>query len=78
MAAGKFFTVAVIDSRPRYEGRQMAQVLDELGVPVEYGLVNGANYLMQGATKVYVGRCDGGWNERRNKPALFCATSLWL
>mmetsp|Transcript_12468 Transcript_12468/g.18082 ORF Transcript_12468/g.18082 Transcript_12468/m.18082 type:complete len:181 (-) Transcript_12468:977-1519(-) len=52
---GTDFLVIVIDSRPLYEGRRMAKALDEAGIDTDYGLVNGASYLIQSATKVILG-----------------------
>ena len=52
---GRKFRVIVIDSRPLFEGRNLATALAGLGVEVEYSLTNGLSHVVQSATKVFLG-----------------------
>ena len=52
---GKSFKVIVVDSRPLFEGKNLARTLAELGVEVQYGLTNGIDRVVKSATKVLLG-----------------------
>jgi len=52
---GKAFRVMVIDSSPRFEGKQMCLSLLNAGISFDYGLINAAYYLVEDATKVLLG-----------------------
>eukprot|EP00123_Amoebidium_parasiticum_P013185 comp21816_c0_seq1/m.31081 comp21816_c0_seq1/g.31081 ORF comp21816_c0_seq1/g.31081 comp21816_c0_seq1/m.31081 type:complete len:535 (-) comp21816_c0_seq1:206-1810(-) len=53
--AGRRFKVIVVDSRPRFEGRQTLERLSSKGIQCSYVLINGASYVMKEATKVLLG-----------------------
>lgn len=52
---GKKFNVIVVDSRPLFEGKAMAQTLTSEGIEVKYTLINGLGHAMKRATKVFLG-----------------------
>lgn len=52
---GKRFRVIVVDSKPLYEGKRLAQTLAVVGIPVEYYLVAGIAHAIGDASKVLVG-----------------------
>ncbi|KAJ3279044.1 hypothetical protein HK104_001824 [Borealophlyctis nickersoniae] len=52
---GTNFRVIVIDSRPKVEGRAMAQALGNAGISVTYGWLNSLAYVMKVVTKCYLG-----------------------
>ena len=52
---GKKFRVIVVDSRPLFEGRQIALALADLGLEVQYTLIHGISHVIRHATKVFLG-----------------------
>ncbi|KAF7173713.1 hypothetical protein CNMCM6106_007758 [Aspergillus hiratsukae] len=52
---GKKFRVSIIDSRPLFEGKNMARTLAKAGLEVQYSLVNGISHAIKDATKVFLG-----------------------
>ena len=52
---GKKFRVIVVDSRPLFEGRNLARALSNIGVEVSYCLTTGLAQAAKGATKCIVG-----------------------
>ena len=52
---GKSFKVIVVDSRPMFEGKNLAHALADLGIEVQYCLINGIDRLSKSATKVFLG-----------------------
>lgn len=52
---GKQFRVSIIDSRPLFEGRNLARALANAGLDVQYSLVNGISHAIKDATKVFLG-----------------------
>jgi len=52
---GKKFRVIVVDSRPLFEGKNLARALSELGIMVQYSLIHGLSHVMKEATKVFLG-----------------------
>ncbi|KAB8077718.1 hypothetical protein BDV29DRAFT_167697 [Aspergillus leporis] len=52
---GKKFRVSIIDSRPLFEGKNMARTLANAGLEVQYSLVNGISHAIKDATKVFLG-----------------------
>ncbi|CCU98611.1 unnamed protein product [Malassezia sympodialis ATCC 42132] len=52
---GRQFEVIVVDSRPLYEGRQLAERLLEEGIPTTYGLLTSLSTLAPRATLVLLG-----------------------
>lgn len=53
--AGKVFTVIVVDSKPLFEGKQLARKLANAGLSVRYYLITGASHAVKDATKVLLG-----------------------
>ena len=51
----KQFKVIVVDSRPLFEGRNLARALADLGVEVQYSLTHGISHVINDATKVILG-----------------------
>lgn len=51
----KKFRVIIVDSRPIFEGKFLAERLIDRGIDVEYTLVTGLNSAMKNATKVMLG-----------------------
>ncbi|KAJ5489076.1 translation initiation factor eIF-2B subunit delta [Penicillium diatomitis] len=51
----KRFRVSIIDSRPLFEGKNMARALANAGLDVEYSLVHGISHAIKDATKVFLG-----------------------
>ncbi|XP_060084034.1 translation initiation factor eIF-2B subunit delta-like [Ylistrum balloti] len=49
------FRVIVVDGQPRMEGREMLRKLVRDGIKCSYVLMNAASYVMQEATKVFLG-----------------------
>ena len=49
------FSVIVVDSRPLFEGKNLARTLSSLGIEVQYTLTHGAAHAMKEATKVFLG-----------------------
>jgi translation initiation factor eIF-2B subunit delta len=49
------FTVIVVDSKPLFEGKQLARKLANAGVTVRYYLITGASHAVKDATKVFLG-----------------------
>ncbi|KAL2821484.1 hypothetical protein BJX63DRAFT_378321 [Aspergillus granulosus] len=52
---GKKFRVSIIDSRPLFEGKNLARTLANAGLEVQYSLINGVSHAMKDATKVFLG-----------------------
>ena len=52
---GKRFRVSIIDSRPLFEGKNLARALVNAGLDVQYSLVNGISHAIKDATKVFLG-----------------------
>lgn len=52
---GKRFRVSIIDSRPLFEGKNLARALSNAGLDVQYSLINGVSHAIQDATKVFLG-----------------------
>ncbi|PLB38063.1 translation initiation factor eIF2B subunit delta [Aspergillus candidus] len=52
---GKRFRVSVIDSRPLFEGKNLARTLVAAGLDVQYTLVHGISHAIKDATKVFLG-----------------------
>lgn len=52
---GKKFRVVVVDSRPLFEGKNLARALSELGLEVQYSLTHGLSHVIKEATKVFLG-----------------------
>ncbi|KAJ5946807.1 translation initiation factor eIF-2B subunit delta [Penicillium verhagenii] len=52
---GKQFRVSIIDSRPLFEGKNLARALANAGLEVQYSLVHGISHAIKDATKVFLG-----------------------
>jgi len=52
---GKNFRVSIIDSRPLFEGKNLARVLANAGLEVQYSLIHGISHAVKDATKVFLG-----------------------
>lgn len=52
---GKRFKVIVVDSRPLFEGKNVARSLAALGIEVQYCLINGTDRAFKAVTKVFLG-----------------------
>ena len=52
---GKKFSVIIVDSRPLFEGKNLARSLSGLGLPVQYSLIHGLSHVITSATKVFLG-----------------------
>lgn len=52
---GKRFKVIVVDSRPLFEGKNLARALADLGLEVQYSLVTGIDHAIKSVTKVFLG-----------------------
>ena len=52
---GKKFRVIVIDSRPLFEGKNLARAVADLGLQVEYSLMHAISHAVRDATKVFLG-----------------------
>ncbi|KAJ5107188.1 translation initiation factor eIF-2B subunit delta [Penicillium angulare] len=52
---GKQFRVSIIDSRPLFEGKNLARALANAGLDVQYSLVHGISHAIKDATKVFLG-----------------------
>lgn len=52
---GKRFRVSIIDSRPLFEGKNLARALANAGLDVQYSLVHGISHAIKDATKVFLG-----------------------
>ena len=52
---GKKFSVIVVDSRPMFEGKNLARALAKLGIQVQYTLTHAINHVINRATKVLLG-----------------------
>ena len=52
---GKQFRVIVVDSRPLFEGKNIARALADLGLEVQYSLTHAIGHAMKDATKVFLG-----------------------
>lgn len=49
------FTVTVVDSKPLFEGKQLARKLANAGISVRYYLITGTSHAVKDATKVLLG-----------------------
>ncbi|OJD29706.1 translation initiation factor eif-2b delta subunit [Diplodia corticola] len=54
-ADGRKFRVNVVDSKPLFEGKQMARSLAAAGIQVSYTLVGAASHAVKEASKVFLG-----------------------
>lgn len=52
---GKKFRVSIIDSRPLFEGKNLARALANAGLEVQYSLIHGISHAIKDATKVFLG-----------------------
>ena len=52
---GKKFRIIVVDSRPLFEGKNLALALADLGLEVQYSLIHGISHVIRHATKVFLG-----------------------
>lgn len=52
---GKKFKVIVADSRPLFEGKNLARALADLGLDVQYSLIQAISHVIKGVTKVFLG-----------------------
>ncbi|KAL4901596.1 hypothetical protein BDW74DRAFT_71375 [Aspergillus multicolor] len=52
---GKKFRVSIIDSRPLFEGKNLARTLANAGLEVQYSLISGLSHAVKDATKVFLG-----------------------
>ena len=52
---GTKFRVIVIDSRPLFEGKNLARALADLGLEVQYSLTHAISHAIKDATKVFLG-----------------------
>ena len=52
---GKQFRVSIIDSRPLFEGKNLARALANAGLDVQYSLIHGISHAIKDATKVFLG-----------------------
>ncbi|KAH8705364.1 translation initiation factor eif-2b delta subunit [Talaromyces proteolyticus] len=52
---GKKFRVSIIDSRPLFEGKNLARALSNAGLEVQYSLIHGISHAVKDATKVFLG-----------------------
>ena len=52
---GTNFRVTVVDSRPLFEGKNLARALADLGLEVQYSLTHGIGHAIKDATKVFLG-----------------------
>ena len=53
--SGISFKVVVVDSKPLFEGKQLARKLANQGVSVRYYLITGASHAVKDATKLFLG-----------------------
>ena len=51
----KKFKVVVVDSRPLFEGKNLARALVGLGLEVQYSLTHSISHVIKDATKVFLG-----------------------
>ncbi|KAF1921421.1 hypothetical protein BDU57DRAFT_510224 [Ampelomyces quisqualis] len=49
------FSVIIVDSKPLFEGKQLARKLANVGINVRYYLITGASHAVKDATKVLLG-----------------------
>ncbi|KAL9622141.1 MAG: hypothetical protein Q9160_003484 [Pyrenula sp. 1 TL-2023] len=54
-AAGKIFRVIVVDSRPLFEGKNLARRLSQAGIETSYRLYTALDHAVREATKVFLG-----------------------
>jgi translation initiation factor eIF-2B subunit delta len=52
---GKQFRVIVVDSRPLFEGKNLARALSDLGLEVQYSLTHSLSHVIKDATKIFLG-----------------------
>ncbi|XP_065063368.1 translation initiation factor eIF2B subunit delta-like isoform X1 [Rhopilema esculentum] len=53
--AGKKFQVIVVDSRPKFEGRETVRRLSNIGIKCSYVLINAASFIIKEVTRVFLG-----------------------
>jgi translation initiation factor eIF-2B subunit delta len=53
--SGTPFSVIVVDSKPLFEGKQLARKLANVGINVRYYLITGVSHAIKDATKVFLG-----------------------
>eukprot|EP00112_Aurelia_sp_Birch-Aquarium-sp1_P017934 Seg421.3 transcript_id=Seg421.3/GoldUCD/mRNA.D3Y31 product="Translation initiation factor eIF-2B subunit delta" protein_id=Seg421.3/GoldUCD/D3Y31 len=53
--AGKKFQVIVVDSRPKFEGRETVRRLVKAGVRCSYVIINAVSYIIKEVTSVFLG-----------------------
>jgi translation initiation factor eIF-2B subunit delta len=53
--SGTPFSVIVVDSKPLFEGKQLARKLANAGISVRYYLITGSSHAVKDATKVFFG-----------------------
>lgn len=58
----KKFTVVVVDSMPKHEGKELLYVLDNVGITCKFISLNSISYIMKDVTKVMVGCHSMLWN----------------
>lgn len=80
-AAGRQFSVIVVDSRPHNEGQELLRRLLKEGVKCVYTHINAAPYVMKDATKVFVGAsavlANGAVISRAGTAAIACAADVF-
>ena len=52
--SGKKFKVIVVDTRPRFEGKDMLKALVEIGIPTTYCLISAISNIMTSVTRVFI------------------------
>jgi translation initiation factor eIF-2B subunit delta len=52
---GKKFRVIVVDSRPLFEGKNLARALATIGLQVQYTLIQAISYAIKDVTKLFLG-----------------------
>lgn len=52
---GKKFRVIIVDSRPLFEGKNLARALASVGLEVQYALTQSVSHAIKSATKVFLG-----------------------
>ena len=80
-AAGRQFSVIVVDSRPHNEGQELLRRLLKEGVKCVYTHINASPYVMKDATKVFVGAsailANGAVISRAGTAAIACAADVF-
>ena len=52
---GKKFRVIIVDSRPLFEGKNLARALAAIGLEVQYALITAISHAIKDVTKVFLG-----------------------